>query len=64
MEWCEVSASLRIVCPSSEAKFVLFEGYDEYTTNLPLTVCDDDDVLLVHAWNGKPLSKDHGGLFG
>lgn len=52
---------IQVVRPLSEAKFVFFEGYDDYTTNLPLAVCDDDDVLLAHQWNGAPLSKDHGG---
>lgn len=44
-----------------EAKFVYFTGYDSYSTNLPLEACDDDDVLLVHSWNGNPLPKEHGG---
>jgi len=63
MPWLGVSFHhlLSIVAPQPEAKFVLFEGYDDYTTNLPLSVCDDDDVFLVHSWNGKSLSKDHGG---
>lgn len=52
---------LEEVQPLSSAKFVLFEAYDDYTTNLPLQVCDDDDVLLAHKWNGEPLSKEHGG---
>ncbi len=52
---------LEVVRPLSTAKFVLFESYDEYTTNLPLSVCDDDDVLLVYQWNHEPLSRDHGG---
>ena len=49
------------VKPLPSAKFVLFTSYDEYTTNLPLEACDDDDVLLAHTWNGHALSKDHGG---
>ncbi len=52
---------LAIVRPLSSAKFLLFESYDDYTTNLSLKVCDDDDVLLATHWNGKPLSRDHGG---
>ncbi|HYC78390.1 MAG TPA: sulfite oxidase-like oxidoreductase [Planctomycetota bacterium] len=44
-----------------QARFVVFASYDGYTTNLPLDACMDDDVLLVHAWNGAPLSRDHGG---
>lgn len=49
------------VRPAPEAKFVYFTSYDGYTTNLPLSVCADDDVLLAHAWNGRPLSREHGG---
>ena len=52
---------IEVVQPLPSAKFVLFEAYDDYTTNLPLAVCDDDDVFLVHEWNGKPLTNDHGG---
>lgn len=42
-------------------RFVSFTAYDNYSTNLPLEACDDDDVLLVHTWNGQPLPKEHGG---
>jgi DMSO/TMAO reductase YedYZ molybdopterin-dependent catalytic subunit len=52
---------LEVVRPLPSAKYVLFEAYDDYTTNLPLNVCDDEDVLLVTHWNGRPLSRDHGG---
>lgn len=31
-----------------------------YTTNLPLSVALDDDVLLAHTYDGKPLEPDHG----
>ena len=62
-EWEGVSFKhlLSVVKPLSLAKFVLFKSYDDYTTNLPLEACDDDDVLLCHQWNGKPLTKEHGG---
>jgi len=57
-----------LVVPRPEAKFVLCTGYDfmpgsfiPYTTNLPLERAMDDDVLLVHAWEGKPLPREHGG---
>ena len=63
MEWVGVSFRhlLSLVNPKPEARYVLFESYDDYTTNLPLSACDDEDVLLVHSWNHKPLSKEHGG---
>ena len=31
-----------------------------YTTNLPLGVLDDTDVLLADTFNGEPLEPDHG----
>ena len=32
-----------------------------YTTNLPLARATEDDVLLVHTWEGQPLPREHGG---
>ncbi len=62
-EWKGVSFKhlVSVVRPLSLAKFVLFKAYDDYTTNLPIEACEDDDVLLAHEWNGHPLTKDHGG---
>lgn len=42
-------------------RFVYMTGYDGYSTNLRLEECLDDDVLLVHTWNGIPLPREHGG---
>ena len=57
-----------VVVPTEHARFVLFTGYDlypgtdiPYTTNLPLARATEDDVLLVHTWEGKPLPREHGG---
>ena len=52
---------IRTVRPRPEARFVYFASYDNYSTNLPLEACDDDDVLLVRSWNGQPLPREHGG---
>ncbi len=52
---------MQVAKPRPEAKFVFFTSYDNYSTNLPLEACDDDDVLLIQRWNGKPLPKEHGG---
>ncbi|MET0514780.1 MAG: sulfite oxidase-like oxidoreductase [Nitrospiraceae bacterium] len=62
-EWEGISFQylLSVVQPLSLARFVLFSSYDDYTTNLPLEACDDGDVLLAYKWNGKPLTKEHGG---
>jgi DMSO/TMAO reductase YedYZ molybdopterin-dependent catalytic subunit len=54
--------------PASDAKHVLCTAYDfapgsyiPYTTNLPLARAIEDDVLLVHTWEGAPLPREHGG---
>jgi len=46
---------------TSTATHIFVSGYDGYTTNLPLEEAMDDDVLLVHSWEGKPLAREHGG---
>jgi DMSO/TMAO reductase YedYZ molybdopterin-dependent catalytic subunit len=57
-----------LAVPQEAAAFVLCTGSDvmpgsriPYTTNLPLARAVDDDVLLVHAWEGRPLPAEHGG---
>lgn len=52
---------LKLVALKPETKFVMVHCYGGYTTNMPLDVINDDDVLLCHAWQGKPLSAEHGG---
>jgi DMSO/TMAO reductase YedYZ molybdopterin-dependent catalytic subunit len=57
-----------LAVPKDEAHFVVTTGYDfapgtyiPYTTNLPLARAIEDDVLLVHTWEGQPLPREHGG---
>ncbi|MCC7241691.1 MAG: molybdopterin-dependent oxidoreductase [Acidobacteria bacterium] len=57
-----------LAVPAPEAAFVLCTGYDcmpgtriSYTVNLPLARAVEDDVLLVHTWEGTPLPREHGG---
>jgi DMSO/TMAO reductase YedYZ molybdopterin-dependent catalytic subunit len=57
-----------LVVPNDDAAFVSCTGYDHmpgtdipYTTNLPLARAVEDDVLLVHTWQGEPLPAEHGG---
>jgi DMSO/TMAO reductase YedYZ molybdopterin-dependent catalytic subunit len=61
--WEGVSARhiLATVRPRPEARFIVFHSYDDYTTNLPLTEFDAEDVLLAHSWEGRPLPREHGG---
>jgi DMSO/TMAO reductase YedYZ molybdopterin-dependent catalytic subunit len=57
-----------LVVPKPDAHHVLCTGCDfmpgsfiPYTTNLPLARAIEDDVLLVHTWEGHPLPAEHGG---
>jgi DMSO/TMAO reductase YedYZ molybdopterin-dependent catalytic subunit len=57
-----------LVVPRDDARFVLCTGSDTlpgsavpYSTNLELSRAMDDDVLLVHSWEGQPLPVEHGG---
>jgi DMSO/TMAO reductase YedYZ molybdopterin-dependent catalytic subunit len=61
--WRGVSAHhlLELVRPKPEAKHVIFHSYDGYTTNVKLAVFAESNVLLAHSWEGKPLTREHGG---
>ena len=49
-----------LVKPTPDAKFVLMQCYDGFTTSLTLDAMLDDDVMIAHSWNGEPLSLEHG----
>jgi DMSO/TMAO reductase YedYZ molybdopterin-dependent catalytic subunit len=61
--WSGVRATdlLAAVKPRPEARHVLFQSSDGYTTNVPLAAFADDDVMLAHGWDGAPLDRRHGG---
>ena len=44
-----------------DAKFVMIHCYGGYSTNLPLEVLMDDDVIFATKHDGITLSLDHGG---
>jgi len=46
--------------PKPEARYVLAHAEQGYTTNLPLAVLLDDDVLLADSAEGQPLTPEHG----
>jgi DMSO/TMAO reductase YedYZ molybdopterin-dependent catalytic subunit len=57
-----------LAVPKDEAKHILCTGYDflpgsyiPYTVNVPLARALEEDVLLVHTWEGTPLPREHGG---
>lgn len=55
------AALLDLVEPRDEAVAVMLHGYDGYTTNLLLSDFAAPDSMLVHGWDGQPLTRDHGG---
>jgi len=44
-----------------EARFVIAQGAEGYTTNIPLEDCLREDVLLADELDGHPLPLEHGG---
>ncbi len=50
-----------LVQPKPEAQFVYFTSYDDYSTNVPLAQCLDDDVLLATSFDRAPITREHGG---
>lgn len=49
-----------LVRPKPNATHVYFVAYDDYSTNLPLGLANED-ALLAHEWEGQPLTREHGG---
>ena len=47
--------------PRPTARHVMVHCYGGYTANLPLDVLLDEDVLLAHSHDGRPLAPEHGG---
>ena len=52
---------LDLAMPTAEAQHVLLTSYDGYTTNLPLADFAAEDAILATAWEGQPLTREHGG---
>ncbi|MBB6210104.1 sulfite oxidase-like oxidoreductase [Novispirillum itersonii] len=52
---------LRQIHPRAGATHAMLRSFDGYSTNLPLSDLDRDDVLICHQWNGKPLPRENGG---
>ena len=51
---------LRRARPKESVTHVMAHCEYGYTTSVPLSVLDDDDVLLCYGWNGHDLSVEHG----
>lgn len=52
---------VKFIALTPAARFVMQYAYGEYTTNLPLDVMMNEDVILAHTFNGQPLPREHGG---
>jgi len=52
---------LDLVMPRPDVNFVMLTSYVGYTTNLPLADFASEDGILATAWEGQPLTRDHGG---
>lgn len=52
---------LDLVRPRADATHVIFHSYDGYTTNIKLEVFNEPDVIIAHSWEGKRLTREHGG---
>jgi len=70
-EGISIREILRLVKPLSSAQYVMAHSFSvidagatpplHYTTNIPLTDLDDDDVLIALKHNGLNLEAEHGG---
>jgi DMSO/TMAO reductase YedYZ molybdopterin-dependent catalytic subunit len=49
------------VHPKPEASHVVLHSADGYATNLSLEDFLGEDVLIAYAWQGSPLTREHGG---
>lgn len=59
-EGVPIRAVLDLAGLRPEATHVLAHCEQGYTTNLPLAVLDDQDVLLADTYDGRPLDPEHG----
>lgn len=56
-----VADLLALARVKDEARFVSLTSYDGYTTNLTLDDFARPENLFAHAWEGAPLTREHGG---
>jgi DMSO/TMAO reductase YedYZ molybdopterin-dependent catalytic subunit len=54
----DILAAAGIAAPTA---FVLAHSYDDYTTNVPYADLTGDQAMVAVAYEGRPISPDHGG---
>lgn len=47
--------------PKAETQFVVAHSWTGYTTNMPYTDFNDDDVIIAFGHDGQPITAEHGG---
>ena len=52
---------MKLIEPEPDAMHVMVHCFGGYSTNLPLDVLMDDDVLFAYRHDGEPLAPEHGG---
>ena len=60
-EGAHIREILQRARPKPDAQYVMEHSFTGYTTNIPLSALDDDDVLIVFKHDGQDLEPDHGG---
>src|SRR6185312_9117273 len=60
-EGVHIREILQRVKPLDTAQFVLERSWTGYTTNIPLSALDDDDVIIAFNHDGEPIAPEHGG---
>lgn len=63
VQWGGVRARdvLNMAGINKSADYVTLHSYDDYTTNIPLKVLMDEDVIIAHQVFEEPLPPEHGG---
>jgi DMSO/TMAO reductase YedYZ molybdopterin-dependent catalytic subunit len=59
-EGVPIQAIFELAAFKQGATHVLAHSEQGYTANLPLSVLDDDDVMLADTYDGRPLDPEHG----
>ena len=56
----QIAALAKLAEVKPEARFVILEGANGYTANMPIKEATADYALVTYRLNGKPFSLDHG----
>jgi DMSO/TMAO reductase YedYZ molybdopterin-dependent catalytic subunit len=60
-EGVHIREMLQRAQPLPSAHYVMAHSFSGYTTNMPLSALDDEDLLIALKHDGEDLEPDHGG---